>query len=54
IRDRKKQEATEEPKKTPATGESPRRQSAGKMDEFPFDSGLDDLDIPTFLRKQMD
>jgi cell division protein FtsZ len=28
--------------------------SLGKTDEFPFDDGLDDLDIPTFLRKQMD
>lgn len=51
IRDKKKKEAEESHK---APGEAPRRQSTGTMDEFPFESGLDDLDIPTFLRKQMD
>jgi cell division protein FtsZ len=30
------------------------RPEATKTEEFPFESGLDDLDIPTFLRKQMD
>jgi cell division protein FtsZ len=44
IRDKKKKEQ-DEPQKV---------QSSAKMDEFPFDNGLDDLDIPTFLRKQMD
>lgn len=44
IRDKKKKEH-DEPQKV---------QSPAKMDEFPFDNGLDDLDIPTFLRKQMD
>lgn len=44
IRDKKKKEQ-DEPQQV---------QSPTKMDEFPFDNGLDDLDIPTFLRKQMD
>lgn len=44
IRDKKKKEVEETPKV----------QSTAKMDELPFDNALDDLDIPTFLRKQMD
>lgn len=52
IRDKKKSEVVDEPAHRE---EEPKKiQSAGKMDEFPFDNGLEDLDIPTFLRKQMD
>lgn len=45
IREKKKRE-----QENPAASSS----SMGKTEEFPFDTGLDDLDIPTFLRKQMD
>lgn len=52
IRDKKKSEFIED--STEKEEEPKKIQSLGKMDEFPFDNGLEDLDIPTFLRKQMD
>lgn len=52
MRDQKKNEAADEPAQPQ---EEPKKiQSLGKMEEFPFENGLEDLDIPTFLRKQMD
>jgi cell division protein FtsZ len=54
IRDRKKSE-TETVEDSALREEEPKKvQSAGKMEEFDFNNGLEDLDIPTFLRKQMD
>jgi len=44
IRDKKKQEQEGTQKIPPL----------GKTEEFPFDDNMEDLDIPTFLRKQMD
>jgi len=56
IRDKREKQATQpEQGKVLSAGEPTKRQSSGgKMDEFPFENGFDDLDIPTFLRNQMD
>ncbi len=45
LRDQKKKESTRKKSADPP---------AGKTGELPFEDDIDDLDIPTFLRKQMD
>lgn len=57
IRDKREKQQTPQPEqgKILSAGEPTKKQSSGgKMEEFPFESGFDDLDIPTFLRNQMD
>ncbi|NOX36320.1 MAG: cell division protein FtsZ [Calditrichaeota bacterium] len=45
LRDKKKKDTRDKKPQEPAPG---------KTGELPFDDDIDDLDIPTFLRKQMD